>query len=66
MSCYATWSELPKGANAFMCELTGQLIANRAGLLHTKTKDNGTTSGYFGAATHGYNPAAIEIIGNRQ
>jgi hypothetical protein len=34
-----------------MRELAG-LIANRApGLLHTKTKDKGTTSGYFGAAT---------------
>jgi hypothetical protein len=50
-------------ANAFMRELAGQqLIANRSGLLHTKTKDKGTTSGYFGAATHGYNLAAIEVL----
>jgi hypothetical protein len=39
--------ELPKGANAFMRELAGQLIANCASLLHTKIKDKGTISGYF-------------------
>ena len=43
-----------------MRELAGQLIANRASLLHSKIKDKKTTSGYFGAATHGYNLAAIE------
>jgi hypothetical protein len=45
-----------------MRELAGQLIANRASLLHTKIKDKETTSGYFGAATRGYNLAAIEVL----
>jgi hypothetical protein len=40
--------------------LAGHLIANCASLLHTKIKDKGTTSGYFGGATHGYNP--IEVL----
>jgi hypothetical protein len=35
-------TELPKGANAFMRELAGQLIANHASQLHTKIKDCGT------------------------
>jgi hypothetical protein len=46
-----------------MRELAGQLIANRASMLHTKTKDKKTISGYFRAATHGYDlAAAIEVL----
>jgi hypothetical protein len=55
-------TELPEGANPFMRELAGKLIANCASLLHTKIKDKKTTSGYFGGATHGYNLAAIEVV----
>jgi hypothetical protein len=59
---YAAKLELTPAGTGVVQTLAQSLIDSCKRLLHTKIKDGSVISGYYGAATHGYNLVAIEAL----